>query len=135
MGLVIDTSALVSIERSGGDLGAAPDAADEPVVVPSIVYAELLAGVLRADSPARAAARRGQVEALIGRVPLVDFTQTVAAAWADVYVALRRAGTLIPANDLTVAATARALEFGVLVSPKGERHFRAVPELRVVVLS
>jgi predicted nucleic acid-binding protein len=41
---------------------------------------------------------------------------------------------LIPANDLVVAATALELEYGVLVGPTDEAHFRRVPSLRVVVL-
>jgi predicted nucleic acid-binding protein len=37
---------------------------------------------------------------------------------------------MIPSNDLAVAATALHLDFGVLVGPKDERHFRRVPQLR-----
>jgi predicted nucleic acid-binding protein len=40
---------------------------------------------------------------------------------------------LIPANDLAVAATALHLEYGVLVGPEDEAHFRRVDGLRVVV--
>ena len=42
-----------------------------------------------------------------------------------------RLGALIPANDLTVAATARRLDYGVLVGAADERLFRKVPGLRV----
>ena len=41
------------------------------------------------------------------------------------------AGTMIPANDLAVAATALQLDFGVVVGTQSERHFRYVPDLRV----
>ena len=37
---------------------------------------------------------------------------------------------MIPANDLAVAATALQLEYGVLVGPQDEAHFRRVPGLR-----
>jgi predicted nucleic acid-binding protein len=97
MGLVIDTSAMVALERTTEAWETVlADRADEPAVVPAIVYAELLVGVLLADSASRAAA-----------------------------------GTLIPSNDLAVAATALHLGFGVLVGPQDEAHFRRVPELRV----
>ena len=59
MGLVVDTSAVVAIER--GQLGldeALSAVGDEAVALPAIVYAELLAGVRLADTAARAAARR-----------------------------------------------------------------------------
>lgn len=135
MGLVIDTSALVAAERASGkweDTLAA--IGDEAAVVPAIVYAELLVGVeLAADRP-RADGRRAKVDALLSRVPLVDFDAAAATHWAELFATLSRAGRLIPANDLAVAATARALGFGVLVGPQDERHFRVVPGLRVEAL-
>ena len=132
MGLVIDTSALVSLERveSGWD-GPLADLGDEAVVLPAIVYGELLVGVRLAGSAARASSRRAKIAALVARVPLVEFGQEVAEHWADVFAQLSRRGQLIPANDLAVAATALHLEFGVLVGPKDEAHFRRVEGLRV----
>jgi len=135
VGLVVDTSALVSLERSGAAL--LPDAAlpaDEAIFLPAIVYAELLSGVLLADTPARASQRRAKVDALAAVVPLVPFDRNVATRWADLFTRMRAAGRLIPSNDLMVAATALTLEAGVLVGPAEERHFRKVPDLRVVVL-
>jgi predicted nucleic acid-binding protein len=103
--------------------------------VPAIVYAELLVGVHLADHPRRAAGRRAKIEALLAVAPLVEFGPAVAERWADLYARLSRDGQLIPANDLSVAATALELGFGVLVGPHDEAHFRQVPGLRVVVLS
>ena len=54
--------------------------------------------------------------------------------WAELFATLSRAGQLIPANDLAVAATARALDFGVLVGEQDEQHFRPVPDLRIVTV-
>ncbi|MBI4634989.1 MAG: hypothetical protein HY727_01440 [Candidatus Rokubacteria bacterium] len=48
---------------------------------------------------------------------------------------LSRAGRLILANDLAVAATVLHLGFGVLVGPAGDEHFRQVAGLRVERLS
>ena len=132
MGLVIDTSALVALEREG-------DAwepllarfADEPVAVPAIVCAELLAGVRLADTTVRASRRRGKVDELMRRAPVVPFGASTAERWADVFAELHRTGSLIPANDLVVASTALELGFGVLVGPGDERHFRRVSGLRV----
>lgn len=135
MGLVIDTSALIALERAGRDWDAqlAP-LASEPVAIPAIVYAELLVGVALAGSGKRAAARRAKIEALVRAVGLVDFGETIAAQWAELFALLSRKGQLIPSNDLCVAATARQLGFGVLVGPTDEVHFRKVPQLRVEVL-
>jgi len=132
VGLLIDTSALVSVERRGVGLEEAlAGLGDEPAALAAIVYAELLSGVRLAESAARAAERRAKVDALVARVPVVEFGPGAAEHWAEIFATLQRAGKLIPANDLAVAATARELGFGVLVGPGDEAHFRRVPDLRV----
>ncbi len=141
MGLVIDTSALVDVERSAPS--DAPERvwesllqllAAEPVVLPMIVVAELWAGAALADSPRRADARRRRIEAMLLSIPVADFDVVTAEAWGQLFAELSRLGTMIPSNDLTVAATARRHSCGVLVGTSGERHFRQVPGLRVEVL-
>ena len=134
MALLIDTSALVALERSRTPWAdSVPD--NESASIPAIVYAELLVGVHLADSRQRAAGRLAKVKALVSAVRIIDFDAAVAERWADLYARLSREGRLIPANDLAVAATALAHDCGVLVGPGGEAHFRAVPDLRVVVLT
>ncbi len=136
MGLVIDTSALIAVERSSITWAdALSTIGDEPAALPAIVYAELLAGVRLAETSARAASRRSKIDALISRVPIVEFGPEAAERWADLFAALSREGRLIPANDLAVAATAFHLGFGVLVGPHDEAHFRAAPVLRVETLT
>jgi predicted nucleic acid-binding protein len=135
MGLVIDTSALIAMEREEVPLAQAlAPFADETTALPAIVYAELLVGVRLSSTAARAQARRAKIDTLVARVPVVEFGVGAAMQWADLFALLSRAGRLIPATDLLVAATARLLDFGVLVGPLDEAHFRAVPELRVEVL-
>lgn len=97
MGLVIDTSALVALERAeiGWD-DALSRLGDEPVALPAIVYAELLVGVHLAGSPVRARERRAKIAALATRVPIVEFDAEVAERWADRFADLRRKGRLIP---------------------------------------
>ena len=131
MGLVIDTSALVALERAEDWSAGVPN---EPAAVPAIVYAELLVGVNMADSRRRADVRREKIDALLAMFPIVDFGPAEAERWADLYGRLSRTGKLIPANDLVVAATALERGFGVLVGPGDEAHFRRVPNLRLIVL-
>lgn len=136
MGAVIDTSALVSLERRAGgwdDLVAR--LGSEPVALPAIVYGELLVGVRLANDPERAASRRAKIAALADRVPVVEFGREIAERWSDLFSVLRRSGQLIPANDLAVAATAVHLDFDVIVGPDDETHFRRVPGLRVQPLT
>jgi len=131
VGLVIDTSALVALDRAGKDWAdALGELGDEPAVVPAIVYAELLVGVHLADTPARAANRRARVDTFVAYCPIVDFVPAIGEKWAELFADLSRRGQLIPSNDLTVAATALYLGFGVLVGPRDEAHYRRVPGLR-----
>ena len=132
MGLILDTSALVALERAGRPLTAALE--NEPAALPAIVLAELLAGVRLATSRRRAAQRRAKVDALVAVTPVVDFDAEIAERWAELFVILEHTGTRIPANDLAVAASALHLRFGVLVGPADEQYFRRVPGLRVAVL-
>jgi predicted nucleic acid-binding protein len=136
LGLVIDTSVVVDLERAGGSWETIQRTlSDERVVLPSIVCAELLAGVHLADTPKRATDRRAKIDALLARVPVAPFGVDTAVKWAELFAALQRTGAPIPANDLAVAATALELGFGVLVGKRDEAHFRRVPGLRVETLS
>ena len=135
MGLVVDTSFVVELERAGSSwLEIERAVGDERVVLPCIVCAELLAGVWLADTPRRATDRRAKIDALTTRVPVVPFGAGTAERWAETFATLQRSGTSIPANDLAVAATALELDFGVLVGKRDEAHFRRVPGLRVETL-
>ena len=134
LGLVIDTSALVSLERAGvaWETHDSSRAAEEEVVLPSIVYAELMSGVYLADSAERSAARRAKIDALTDRVPIVDLGPEVADRWALLFARLSRSGEPIPSNDLAVAATALQLGFarrrrasGRAAFPPGPRFGRA----------
>lgn len=133
MGLVVDTSALIAIERAGIPweevLGAH---ADEPVALPAAVYGELLVGVALARNRKRAERRRQRIDALVAVTGVVDFDAAIAEEWASLFAVLSKRGRMIPAIDLAVAATARHLGFGVIVGPRDERHFREVRDLIVV---
>jgi predicted nucleic acid-binding protein len=136
MGLVIDTSALVAVERAGAAWEAAIGTfGAEPAVVPAVVYAELMVGVRLADTAARAERRRARIEGLMSRCPVIDFGADIADVWADLFSKLSRSGTLIPSNDLAVAATAVHLGFGVVIGPRDERHFRRIEGLRCEVIT
>lgn len=134
MGLILDTSALVELERNQA-LGLKANAlASELVYMPSIVWAEALIGVRLAGTPVKAAQRRARLELIRSMVALKPFTPDYAEYYADIYAELKIAGTPIPQNDMMVAATARAMNLPVLVSAKDEIHFRLVKGLVVEVL-
>jgi predicted nucleic acid-binding protein len=134
MGVALDTSALIAFERAEASWDRLLDEyGDDVIAIPAIVLAELRVGALLARRGRRQ--RSAKIEALIGRVALVDFAREIAERWAELFAALRRRGQLIPANDLAVAATAIHLGFGLIVGEKDETHFRRIEGLRVVVAS
>ena len=135
MGLVLDTSALIELERTldGGHADSSPW--DDEIALPAAVWAEALIGVRMADSPARAARRRAHLEAIRMHTAIEPFSAAAAEHYADIYAELAARGALIPQNDMAVAATARELGFGVLVGPADEAHFRRIPGIAVKVIS
>jgi len=134
MGLILDTSALVAMERSVTAAEPLVLEASEIYALPAIVWAEAIVGVRLADSADRAARRLARLEAIRRVTGIVDFTPPVAEHYADIFAELTRKGRLIPQNDIAVAATARSLDFGVLVGPVDEAHFREIAGLGVRVL-
>lgn len=135
MGLILDSSALVAWERAenAGQVVALGD--DEQLIMPAIVWAEALAGVRLADSAARAARRMARLEAMRRAMGIEPFTAETAEHHADIFAELTQCGTMIPQNDMAVAATARSLDCGVLVGPKDEARFRRVAGLEVRILT
>jgi predicted nucleic acid-binding protein len=133
MGFVIDTSALIACERGVAEMpaGLPPE---EVLTIPAIVWAEAMIGALLAGTAARAARRRRRLDHLREALGIEPFTAEAAEQYAEIHATLSRAGRMIPANDIAVAATARALGMGVLVGPQDEAHFRAVPDLDVYAL-
>lgn len=133
MGLILDTSALVAWERAlhrGMDLSLGDH---EELIMPAVVWAEALAGVRLADSAMRAARRLARLEAIRKITGIEPFTAVTAEYHADIFAELTADGTMIPQNDICVAATARSLGCGVLVGPNDEAHFHRVRDLDVRV--
>lgn len=102
--------------------------------MPAVVWAEALAGVRLADSAGRAARRLAWLETLRRLMGVEPFTAETAEHHADIFAELTSAGSMIPQNDIAVAATARCLGCGVLVGPRDEAHFRRISGLDVQVL-
>lgn len=97
MGLLIDTSSLIAVERASAPWDEALLAiAGEPVALPTIVYAELLVGVRLADTPARAASRRSKIDALVAAVPVIGFDRPIAERWRTCFRPSAARGCLYP---------------------------------------
>lgn len=135
MGLIVDTSALIALERRRASFHSLLSSyMEEPIAIPVIVWAELLIGVRMARDVGTSARRRAHLEQLRLHVPLVEFSDAIAEHYADIFTECALVGTPIPQNDMAVAATARHLGYRVLVGEQDEAHFRCVKNLDVVAL-
>jgi len=128
MAQLVDTSVFVSLERRGIDLSDAPWA-DEPIALSSFTAAELLDGVYRADTAERRARRETFIEAALEHLEILSFDLAAARVYARVWAGLSSQGQRISVNDLIIAATALAHDFGVLT--ENVRDFERVPGLVV----
>lgn len=135
MGLILDTSALIAWERAENAGQPVALDANEQLIMPAVVWAEALAGVRLADSATRAARRMARLEAMRRVMGVEPFTAETAEHHADIFAELTQCGTMIPQNDIAVAATARCLGCGVLVGRNDEAHFRRIAGLQVQILT
>lgn len=133
MAVVLDTSALIELERSLANAAPPEVVGDESVVIPAIVWAEALVGARLADTPIRSARRRAHLEVIRRQSDIEPFTPEIAEHYADIFAELAAIGSPIPQNGIAVAATARALNLPLLVGPKDEEHFRRVEGLEIRV--
>lgn len=98
----------------------------DDVCMSAITKAELLYGV---EISPRRAQDAGALAAFLPYVQVVEFGDDAAAHYAEIRADLKRRGALIGANDLFIAAHARALEITLVTNNTDE--FGRVSHLRV----
>ncbi len=120
MGVIFDTSVLVTLERGSHGLEKlANGREDEPFGISVVTVSELLHGVHRADSEKRRLKRSAFVEKIIQTFPLYPFDLSAARIYAKVWANLAKKGTAVGAHDLMIASTAIALGYSVVtVDPR-----------------
>ena len=135
MAVILDTSALIELERSLERPDPPSFLTDDTVIIPAIVWADALIGARLANSSVVAARRRAHLEAIRQQAEIAPFTPEIAEYYADIYAELSLNGALIPQNDIAVAATCRMHHGTLLVGPKDEAHFRRVRGLDIKTIS
>ena len=129
MGLILDTDVLIRAGKQAAETDFTRWASHGEAYISAITCSELLAGVHRANTPARRARRSAYVEALLARLPILAFDATVARTHAQLLGALSRNFT-IGAHDLIIGATALAHGFALLSANVAD--FGRMPGLVVV---
>ncbi|MGH2858120.1 MAG: PIN domain-containing protein [Solirubrobacteraceae bacterium] len=117
--VIIDTGVLVAGARGQLDGSALGD--EDDVVLPAVVVAEYLAGVLLDHDAARQAAQRAFLADVLRVVPVSDYTQAVAEHHAELLAHVSRAGQPRGAHDLLIAATALATGRTLITTDAGAR--------------
>ncbi len=130
MGLVIDTSVLISAERRRFDLPAFLEA-EEPVrslFLSAITASELLHGVHRAKG-ARRRKREAFVDNILDGMAVLPFDMTCARSHAKLWAGLEETGIRIGPHDMLIAAT--CLTLGHDLATLNQREFRRVEGVRL----
>lgn len=127
--LVLDTSAFSHFRRGDSRVAALVDSA-EWIGMPAIVLGELRAGF----SQGRMARQNEEALRAFLSHPVVEILAVddeVSGIYADIFAALRRAGSSIPTNDIWIAATAARAGATILTF---DEHFRLIARVGAWIL-
>jgi predicted nucleic acid-binding protein len=134
MGLILDSSLLISEERKGANARrvlseVASRFPGEDVGLSVITVIELAHGVARADSPERKTIRRQFLNELLIALPVHPVTVSVALRAGQIDGENAARGVRPALADLLIGVT--ALELGYRVGTGNIRHFQMVPGLEI----
>jgi predicted nucleic acid-binding protein len=137
MGLILDSSVLITAERKGRNARQAlaeiaVRAAGEDVALSVVTVLELAHGAVRANTPQRKTARLQFIHELMVAVPVHPVSASVALRAGQIDGESMAKGITLPLSDLLIAVT--ALDLGYRVATGNLRHFQAVPGVSVVPL-
>src|SRR5277367_678733 len=127
MGLILDSSILVAVERNGRNVRQtlteiAVRTPGEEVAVSVATLIELAHGVARANTPDRKAARQQFLQELIMALPIHSVTTVVALRAGRIDGENAANGIRVALSDLLIGVT--ALELGYRVATRNLRHFQ-----------
>ena len=137
MGLILDSSVLITAEREGQNArqmlaAISGKAGDTEVAISVVTLIELAHGAARADTPQRKAQRHLFIQELLMALPVHPVTVPVALRTGQIDGENQAKGIRLPLSDLIIGVT--ALELGYSVATGNFRHFQMIPGLAVVRL-
>ncbi len=137
MGLILDSSVLIAVERQGKNarqvLAALTEKLDETEIGISVItLVEMAHGAARAVTPERKAKRQTFIDELVMALPVFPVTVHIALRAGQLDGENQARGLKVPLPDLLIGVT--ALELGYSVRMANLRHFRQVAKLRVIEL-
>lgn len=135
MGLVLDTSVLIAVERENRPVSQLlasleTEYLETEFVLSSITVMELEHGWHRANTPEAAQKRRRYLDELMAIIPVEPFTREMGVLAAKVDADMKKRGLVIATADLLIGVT--ALHHGYAVGTRNLRHFGMIPGLKVL---
>lgn len=124
--LLIDTNAYTAFAKGASEAALILQHASLLAVNP-VVLGELQGGFAAGSKQAANKTNLAQFVAS-HRVIVLPIDEGTVQFYAQIYAALRKAGTAIPTNDLWIAAT--ALQHGLRLYTH-DKHFKNIPGLRI----
>jgi tRNA(fMet)-specific endonuclease VapC len=137
MGLILDSTVLVSAERKGLNARQALTQVMEKlgsseVGISVVTVLEFTHGIVRADTAERRDKRQRFLDELLSAVPLHPVTLAIALHAGQIDGATSAQGVRVALGDLLIGVT--ALEAGFGVATANVRHFGMIPGLDIVVV-
>ena len=129
MGLIIDTSVIIKLEKEGSSENFNPVFDREQIGISVVTVSELLAGVHQAKG-GHGVYRSAFVAEMLSRLEPLPITPRIARIHADMSSYMRSKGRTIGIHDQWIAATAMA--HGATVVTLNRKDFEKVPAIRVV---
>jgi predicted nucleic acid-binding protein len=137
MGLILDSSVLITAERRGQNARQMLDAistnvGNTEVAISVVTLIELAHGAARAGTPQRKAKRQQFIQELLSALPVYPVTVSIALRSGQLDGESQAKGVRLALSDLLIGVT--ALELGYGVATGNVRHFQLVPGLSVMSL-
>lgn len=125
---LLDTNICIYIRRAKPPKVRERFASMEPgsLAMSVITWGELLYGAAHSDSPV---STRKKLEKVVSQIPVLPLPIEVAGHYGDIRAQLAGQGSMIGANDLWIAAHARAQDLVVVTN--NTREFKRVRGLKV----
>lgn len=134
---MVDSSVVIAAERRGDNVTRmlkqiVAVTGDQRAVLSSVGLTELVHGIFRAKSETTRNRRDSFIRELLNDVEIYPFTKETALLAGQIDGEQQSRGITIPFGDLLIGAT--ALEIGYCLLTINLRHFRLIPNLRVIQL-
>ncbi len=135
MGLILDSSVLITAERQGQNArqmlaAISGKAGNTDIAVSVVTLIELAHGAARADTSLRKEKRQQFIQELLRALPMHPVTVSLALRVGQIDGENQAKGIRLPLSDLLIGVT--ALELGYSVATANLRHFKMIPGLSVV---